>query len=124
MAALKPLSLLDRLLALWIILAMALGIILGAFVPNIREALEQTRFANVSLPIAIGLLVMMVRPSSRPARLTSPVANPLPRLVHLAAARLLGPQDLAPPRLLARRQLDHRPALHARARMGFPPRQA
>ena len=57
--ALKPLGWLDKLLALWIILAMAVGILLGAFVPSAREVLNQTKFVNVSLPSAIGLLVMM-----------------------------------------------------------------
>ncbi|KFA81526.1 hypothetical protein S40288_09044, partial [Stachybotrys chartarum IBT 40288] len=58
-SAFKALGWLDRLLALWIILAMAVGIILGNFVPNINEALQQGRFVDVSIPIALGLLVMM-----------------------------------------------------------------
>ncbi|KEY70821.1 hypothetical protein S7711_08521 [Stachybotrys chartarum IBT 7711] len=58
-SAFKALGWLDRLLALWIILAMAIGIILGNFVPNINEALQQGRFVDVSIPIALGLLVMM-----------------------------------------------------------------
>ncbi|KFA69458.1 hypothetical protein S40285_04626, partial [Stachybotrys chlorohalonatus IBT 40285] len=58
-SAFKALGWLDRLLALWIILAMAIGIMLGNFVPNINEALQQGRFVDVSVPIALGLLVMM-----------------------------------------------------------------
>ncbi|KAI4145010.1 MAG: hypothetical protein LQ340_006459 [Diploschistes diacapsis] len=50
---------LDRLLALWILLAIVLGILLGNFVPNISDALQRGRFVNVSAPLAIGLLVMM-----------------------------------------------------------------
>lgn len=50
---------LDRLLALWILLAIIIGMILGNFVPNISEKLQQGEFVRVSVPIAVGLLVMM-----------------------------------------------------------------
>ena len=50
---------LDRLLALWILLAIIIGMILGNFVPNIGPALQKGEFVRVSIPIAIGLLVMM-----------------------------------------------------------------
>ncbi|MCJ1436866.1 hypothetical protein MMC27_006248 [Xylographa pallens] len=56
---LKGLSFLDRFLVLWILLAMALGILLGHFVPSTGPALQRGQFVGVSLPIAIGLLVMM-----------------------------------------------------------------
>lgn len=55
----NSLGLLDRFLALWIFLAMAIGIILGNFVPNIGPALQKGEFVGVSIPIAVGLLVMM-----------------------------------------------------------------
>ncbi|KAL2364276.1 hypothetical protein RJZ56_002780 [Blastomyces dermatitidis] len=55
----KGLGILDRFLALWIFLAMAIGIILGNFVPNTGPALRKGTFVGVSVPIAIGLLVMM-----------------------------------------------------------------
>ncbi|KAK3684133.1 sodium bile acid symporter family-domain-containing protein [Podospora appendiculata] len=55
----KSLGLLDRFLAVWILLAMAIGIILGNFVPNTGPALEKGKFVGVSVPIAVGLLVMM-----------------------------------------------------------------
>ncbi|KND89097.1 Arsenical-resistance protein Acr3 [Tolypocladium ophioglossoides CBS 100239] len=58
-SAFKALGLLDRFLALWIFLAMALGIILGNFVPETGPALQKGRFVGVSVPIAVGLLVMM-----------------------------------------------------------------
>lgn len=45
------LGLLDRFLALWIFLAMAIGIILGNFVPNTGPALEKGKFVGVSVPI-------------------------------------------------------------------------
>ncbi|KAF2839267.1 arsenical-resistance protein ACR3, partial [Patellaria atrata CBS 101060] len=56
---LRGLSFLDRFLVLWIIIAMALGIILGNFVPSTGPALQKGEFVGVSVPIAIGLLVMM-----------------------------------------------------------------
>lgn len=55
----KALGWLDKLLALWIFLAMAIGIILGNFVPGISETLTKGQFVGVSVPIAVGLLVMM-----------------------------------------------------------------
>ncbi|KAL7953803.1 sodium bile acid symporter family domain-containing protein [Trichoderma compactum] len=58
-SAFASLGLLDRFLAVWIFLAMAVGIILGNFVPSMSPALEKGRFVGVSVPIAIGLLVMM-----------------------------------------------------------------
>ncbi|GAA3525660.1 arsenical-resistance protein [Aeromicrobium flavum] len=53
------LSRLDRFLPVWIILAMALGLILGRTVDGLDEALDAVKIGSVSLPIAIGLLVMM-----------------------------------------------------------------
>ncbi|KAJ0166885.1 Arsenical-resistance protein Acr3 [Colletotrichum tanaceti] len=53
------LGILDRFLAVWIFLAMLIGIILGNFVPSAGPALQQGRFIGVSVPIAVGLLVMM-----------------------------------------------------------------
>ncbi|KAL2001713.1 hypothetical protein VTN02DRAFT_1353 [Thermoascus thermophilus] len=58
-SAFKRLGILDRFLAVWIFLAMAVGIILGNFVPNTGPALQKGKFVGVSIPIAIGLLVMM-----------------------------------------------------------------
>ncbi|KAL7273520.1 arsenicals resistance [Rhizina undulata] len=59
LSSFKQLGFLDRFLAIWIFLAMAVGIILGYFVPNTGPALQKGKFADVSVPIAIGLLVMM-----------------------------------------------------------------
>jgi ACR3 family arsenite transporter len=55
----RQLSLLDRFLPLWIFLAMALGVILGAVWPGIKDVFNALRIDTVSLPIAIGLLWMM-----------------------------------------------------------------
>ena len=53
------LSTLDRFLALWILLAMALGLGLGRLIPGLNGALAKVEIGGISLPIAIGLLVMM-----------------------------------------------------------------
>ena len=55
----ERLSKLDRLLPLWIGLAMAAGLGLGALVPSLDDALDRLRVGTVSLPIAAGLLLMM-----------------------------------------------------------------
>jgi ACR3 family arsenite transporter len=56
---LQRLSTLDRFLPIWIIAAMALGLLLGRFVPGLDDALDAVQVGDVSLPIAIGLLLMM-----------------------------------------------------------------
>ena len=48
---LRGLSFLDRFLVVWIVLAMALGILLGHFVPSTGSALQRGQFVGVSLPI-------------------------------------------------------------------------
>ncbi|MFF3854308.1 ACR3 family arsenite efflux transporter [Micromonospora sp. NPDC002575] len=53
------LSRLDRLLPVWIGLAMAAGLLLGRAVPGLDRALDAVRLGGISLPIALGLLVMM-----------------------------------------------------------------
>jgi len=42
---------LDRLLALWILLAIVIGILLGNFVNGIETALQRGKFVDVSVPI-------------------------------------------------------------------------
>ncbi|MEW5989422.1 MAG: ACR3 family arsenite efflux transporter [Chloroflexota bacterium] len=53
------LSWLDRFLPLWIFLAMAAGVGLGAIAPGIKDVFNALSIGTVSLPIAIGLLWMM-----------------------------------------------------------------
>ena len=53
------LSTLDRFLPVWIAAAMGLGLLLGRLVPGLGDALSAVQVDGVSLPIAIGLLVMM-----------------------------------------------------------------
>ncbi|WP_084129567.1 ACR3 family arsenite efflux transporter [Demequina sp. NBRC 110055] len=53
------LSTLDRWLPLWIGLAMVGGVLLGQFVPAIGDLLESMEIGGISIPIALGLLIMM-----------------------------------------------------------------
>lgn len=55
----KKLSTLDRYLAVWILLAMAVGLGLGRLIPGMNGALAKIEIGGISLPIALGLLVMM-----------------------------------------------------------------
>lgn len=49
----------DRFLPVWILAAMGLGLILAVYTPWIGEALHAFSVGSISVPIAIGLLVMM-----------------------------------------------------------------
>ncbi|GGQ65942.1 ACR3 family arsenite efflux transporter [Kitasatospora griseola] len=53
------LSFLDRYLAAWILAAMAVGLGLGRLIPGLNDALAAVEIGGVSLPIGLGLLVMM-----------------------------------------------------------------
>ena len=53
------LSTLDRFLPLWIAVAMAAGLGLGALVPGVDDALDALQVGTVSLPIALGLMLMI-----------------------------------------------------------------
>ena len=55
----QRLSTLDRLLPLWIGAAMVAGLVLGRMIPGLGAALGSVEIQGVSLPIALGLLVMM-----------------------------------------------------------------
>ena len=58
-AVLQRLSLLDRFLPVWILLAMAAGLLLGRLVPGVQGALDSVKVGETSLLIALGLLMMM-----------------------------------------------------------------
>jgi arsenite transporter len=55
----SKLSTLDRFLPVWIGVAMLAGLLLGRVVPGMESALQSVQVDGISLPIAIGLLVML-----------------------------------------------------------------
>lgn len=50
---------LDRLLSLFILIAMILGVVIGQFAPHAKERLHKGNWEGVSAPMVVGLLVMM-----------------------------------------------------------------
>lgn len=89
----KRLSTLDRFLPVWIVLAMVSGLVLGNIFPDLDDQLDKVKIDTVSLPIAIGLLVMMypVLAKVRYRTLGGVVVDRKPFVVTLILNWLVGP---------------------------------
>lgn len=87
------LSTLDRLLPLWIGIAMAAGLLLGRAFPGLDNALDKVKIGTVSLPIAIGLLLMMypVLAKVRYTRIGRVVADRRTLVLSLVLNWIVGP---------------------------------
>lgn len=89
----KRLSFLDRFLTLWIFAAMAVGVGIGYFAPGITASINGASSGTTNLPLAIGLILMMIPPLAKVnyAKLGSVLKHPRVLGTGLFMSWVVGP---------------------------------
>ncbi len=89
----ERLSFLDRYLTLWIFTAMAIGVALGHFLPDVAGSINAASSGTTNIPLAIGLILMMVPPLAKVdyAKLPSVLKHPRVLGTGLFMSWVVGP---------------------------------
>lgn len=80
----KQLGFLDRYLTLWIFLAMIIGVGIGYFIPNTDDFINSFSSGTTNIPLAIGLILMMVPPLTKVKFSKIPMVLAKPKLLGLS----------------------------------------
>ena len=80
----KQLGFLDCYLTLWIFLAMIIGIGIGYFIPNTDDFINSFSSGTTNIPLAIGLILMMVPPLTKVKFSKIPMVLAKPKLLGLS----------------------------------------
>ena len=89
----SKLSFLDKFLTLWIFAAMVIGVGIGCFFPQLSATLSKISIGTTSIPIAIGLIVMMYPPFAKVnyKKLGKAFKNKKAMLTAIIASWFVGP---------------------------------
>ena len=89
----KKLGFLDRFLTLWIFLAMGVGITIGYLVPNADDFINSFSNGTTNVPLAIGLILMMVPPLTKVqfSKIPKVMAKPKLLVVSFFITWIVGP---------------------------------
>ncbi|MBL8011445.1 MAG: ACR3 family arsenite efflux transporter [Flavobacteriales bacterium] len=79
----QRLAFLDRYLTLWIVLAMALGVTIGYALPGVSAAIDSASSGTTNIPLAIGLILMMVPPLAKVNYAKLPAVFKHPRVLGI-----------------------------------------